>query len=250
MSDTQDSGKEEIVDVLNPLTVITEDAQLQALEQEVVDDLPAKFKGKTAKEIAQSALEAEKLIGKQGHELGELRKIVDGYLQSQLKPNTASDESKQEGQEKTTLDPKYDAGLRSIKKMETELKLRDAHPDFKQIVQDPEFAEWIGKSKVRTKLFQEADKEYDFDAADELFNNWKEIKTLRATKEADAKSEEERKAELKTAKAGSGAGAGGGSGGKKIYLRADLIKLRQFNPDKYNSMDAEIQLAYKEGRVR
>ncbi len=247
MSDTQDSGNEQIVDVLNPLTVIEDTPEIKELEQEVDNDLPAKFRGKTAKEIAQSALEAEKLIGKQGHELGELRKIVDGYIQAQL-PSATKGDSKNDGKEEAPLSPEYQSGLRSIRKMETELKLRDAHPDFKEIVKDPEFGEWIGKSKVRSKLFLAADKEYDFDAADELFSNWKEIKTLRATKEAEGESEEKRKADLKAAKAGSGTGSG--SGGKKIYLRADLIKLRQFNPDKYNSMDAEIQLAYKEGRVR
>jgi hypothetical protein len=246
MSDTQDSGNEQIVDVLSPLTEIEDTPEIKDLEHDVENDLPAKFRGKTAKEIAQSALEAEKLIGKQGHELGELRKIVDGYLKSQLQPATKG--ANEQEKESANRDPQYEAGLRSIKKMETELKLRDAHPDFKDIVKDEAFAEWIGASKIRSKLFQAADAEYDFDAADELFTNWKEIKTLKATKEAENGAEEKRKVDLKAAKTSNG--SGGGSGGKKIYLRADLIKLRQHNPDKYNSMDAEIQLAYKENRVR
>jgi hypothetical protein len=43
-------------------------------ETEETDDLPDKYKGKTAAEIARMHEEAEKLIGKQGAELGELRK--------------------------------------------------------------------------------------------------------------------------------------------------------------------------------
>lgn len=241
MSDTQES-QEQIIDVLTPTTERTE-LHVDTLEAEIADDLPVKFQGKTAKEIAQSALEAEKLIGRQGKELGELRGIVDGYIKGQL--GKASVGEKEEGNK---ADPQMEAGLRSIRKMETELALRDSHPDYKEIVQKPEFSEWIGKSKVRSKLFLAADKEYDFDAADELFSNWKELELLKATKEADSSQEEKRKADLKAAKTGTGTGSG--TSGKKVYLRADLIKLRQNNPEKYNAMDKEIQAAYQEGRVR
>jgi hypothetical protein len=37
---------------------------------------------------------------------------------------------------------------------------------------------------------------------------------------------------------------------KKIYRRADIIKLMQTDPDKYDSMQPEIMAAYSEGRVR
>src|SRR3972149_2774295 len=117
MSETLEPSEEQVIDILTPITK-REDLSIETLEEEVADDLPAKFKGKTAKEIAASALEAD----------------------------------------------------------------------------------------------------------------------------------DKRKAELKVAK--TGAGTGSSAGGKKVYLRADLIKLRQFQPDKYNSLDKEIQQAYAEGRVR
>jgi hypothetical protein len=48
------------------------------------DDLPEKYRGKTAKEIAQMHAEAEKLLGRQSSEVGELRRVFDTYIQSQL----------------------------------------------------------------------------------------------------------------------------------------------------------------------
>lgn len=242
MSEVQDSSNDQVIDVLTPATK-RQDLHIDTIQEED-SNLPAKFKGKTALEIANSALEAEKLIGRQGQELGELRSIVDGYIKSQLGQKTNVGEKQVDVQ----TDPKVEEGLRTIRKMETELKLREAHQDYKTIVVDPEFAEWVGKSKVRTKLFNAADKDYDFDAADELLSNWKELKELKATKDADNAEDDKRKADLKSAKTGSGTGTG--TGGKKVYLRADLIKLRQYNPDKYNAMDEEIQAAYRENRVR
>ena len=37
---------------------------------------------------------------------------------------------------------------------------------------------------------------------------------------------------------------------KKIFRRADIMKLMQTNPDKYDMMQDEIMSAYREGRVR
>ncbi len=66
--------------------VETEDTNEVAQEATVVEDvqddseaLPDKYKGKSAKEIAQMHMEAERLIGRQGSEVGELRRIVDDY---------------------------------------------------------------------------------------------------------------------------------------------------------------------------
>ena len=47
-------------------------------------------------------------------------------------------------------------------------KLVAAHSDYQTIMQEPEFAEFVLKSPIRKQLFQAADKNYDFEAADEL----------------------------------------------------------------------------------
>ena len=43
---------------------------------------------------------------------------------------------------------------------------------------------------------------------------------------------------------------GSGESTRKIYRRADLIKLRMTDPDRYMSLQDEILAAYNEGRVK
>ena len=65
-----------------------EDEQVQDnLEQEpepqdTEDDIPEKYKGKSVKDIVRMHQEAERAIGKQGSEVGELRRIVDDFVQA------------------------------------------------------------------------------------------------------------------------------------------------------------------------
>ena len=54
-------------------------------------------------------------------------------------------------------------------------QIGEKHPDYEAIIKNENFVDWIKSSDVRTELFQRADK-YDFNAADELLSNWKEIK--------------------------------------------------------------------------
>jgi hypothetical protein len=43
---------------------------------------------------------------------------------------------------------------------------------------------------------------------------------------------------------------GAGETSRKVYRRADLIKLRMTDPDRYMQMSDEIMQAYSEGRVK
>jgi len=58
-----------------------EDEEVQQ-EAQVEEDVPEKYRGKTPKEIIAMHQEAEKLIGKQGGEVGELRKVVDDFIKT------------------------------------------------------------------------------------------------------------------------------------------------------------------------
>ncbi len=118
---------------------------------------------------------------------------------------------------------------------------------MQQILGDPKFAEWIKSSKIRTQLFVQADQQYDADAADELFSLWKERKTV--TQQTAAVEKQARKQQLKAASTGNARGSAEGSR-KKVYRRADLIKLMKTDPERYQALSGEILTAYAEGRVK
>ena len=226
------------------------------------DDIPEKYQGKSTAEIVRMHQEAEKLLGKQSGEVGELRSVVDSYIQTQLdttpvQATPPEDEDIDFFSEPEKAMERAIANHPSIKKAEaanlnnqrttalTQLKSR--HPDMEQIVQDGKFVEWIKASKIRTQLFAQADRQYDYEAADELFTNWKDrqgavAKTVAAEKDT-------RKAAVKTASTGSTKG-NGEQRAKKVYRRSDIIKLMQDDPDRYLALSDEITQAYAEKRVR
>jgi hypothetical protein len=118
---------------------------------------------------------------------------------------------------------------------------------MQDILSDPKFAEWIKASKIRTQLFVAADQQYDADSADELFSLWKERKTV-AQQTANVEKQA-RKQSLKAANTGNARGSAEGSR-KKVYRRADIIKLMKNDPDRYQALSEEIMAAYAEGRVK
>jgi len=242
-----------------------EQTSLEEEQPETPDeDIPEKYKGKSVKDIVAMHQNAEQLLGKQGQEVGELRRIVDDFISSQS--------VKQEKEAQTALDELDETAFfenpkETIKKIldnhpsvkqsqelavqlkqqETLARIKAEHPDFATIIQDPAFADWIGKSKVRQRLLNEADKNYDFDSADELLSLWKERKqTLQTTVDTEKK---QRKEQVKTASTGTSKGSGE-KPSRKIYRRADIIELMRKDPDRYASLMPEIRQAYAEGRVK
>jgi len=115
------------------------------------------------------------------------------------------------------------------------------------ILQDPKFAEWIKASKIRTQLFVQADQQYDADAADELFSLWKERKTV--AQQTAQVEKQARKQQVRAANTGNARGSAEGTR-KKVYRRADIIKLMKNDPDRYQALSDEIMAAYAEGRVK
>jgi hypothetical protein len=158
----------------------------------------------------------------------------------------------------------------TLKATEATARFNAAHPDAAEIMQDPEFRTWIQASRVRTALLHRAHSKFDFDAGDEVFGTWKALKgvkkpeaaaettaptsddTRAAAKTLAAAAAAKRKQELAAATAPTGGSAGGGKaeGGKKIYRRADVLRLMEEDPDRYEALAPEITLAYAEGRVR
>lgn len=234
-------------------------------EQQQQPDIPEKYQGKSLEDVVRMHQEAEKLLGKQSSEVGELRKVVDSYIQEQLSQQQAPQTQQQYDAEDDVdffVDPEK-AVSRAIenhpkikeaqeytnqyKKQTALATLQGKHPDMQTILNDSKFAEWIKASKVRTKLFVQADQQYDYEAADELFSLWKERQST--VKQTAAVETQARKQQLKSANTGSARGTSEGAR-KKIYRRADIIKLMKTDPERYQALSDEIFKAYQEGRVR
>ena len=240
---------------------VEETQEEQTLETE--DDLPEKYKGKSAAEIAKMHQEAEKALGRQGGEVGELRKIVDDFVKAQLETKTAPEQHSEPDEEVDWyLNPEKavekaianhpklkeaEAYTSEIKRSKALEDLGKLHPDYGQVLQDSNFIEWVQGSRVRQQLLAQADKNYDIEAADELLNSWKSRSN--ATQAAVSQEKTERKKQLKSASTGSVSGSGEAPS-RKIYRRADIIKLMQTDPDRYMQMADEIAQAYAEKRVK
>lgn len=234
--------------------------EVVAQEQEV-EELPEKYKGKSAKEIAQMHMEAEKLIGRQGSEVGELRRLVDDYIRAQTtsKPQLQAEPVEEEeffADPKKAVEKAVEShpAIQQAKQLNVEMTrqralaaLQATHPDYTQIVTDPAFQNWVYASKVRQELLVRADRQYDFDAANELLTLYKE-RSGAATKTVEA----EKQARTQAVKAATTSVSTGSDEvpSKKIYRRAEIMELMQKNPDKYDAMQDEILAAYRERRVR
>ena len=230
-------------------------------EEQDVDDIPEKYRGKSAKELARMHQEAEKLLGRQSSEVGELRKVVDTYIQTQLSQQAPQQEEEDEDID-FFVDPdkaiaraierhpkiqQADQVTQQYKKQTALSQLQQRHPDMQQILTDPKFAEWIQASKIRTQLFVQADQKFDHDAADELFSLWKERRGV--VEQTVAAEKAGRKQQVKAASTGNARGNPDGNV-RKIYRRADIIKLMKTDPERYMQMSDEIMRAYQEGRVK
>jgi hypothetical protein len=234
-------------------------------EQPQEPEVPEKYQGKSVEELVQMHQELEKFSGKQSTEVGELRKVVDDYIQTQLSNQQAPQQQQQTDDEDDVdffVDPKTavsraidnhpkikeaQAYTQQYKQQATLAQLKSDHPEMEQILQDPKFAEWIKGSKVRTQLFVQADQMYDYDSANELFSLWKEKnQVVQQTAQAEKVA---RKSAVKSANTGNARGTAEGSR-RKVYRRADIIKLMQSDPDRYMALQPEIMAAYAEGRVK
>lgn len=232
-----------------------------AEEQEHQVAIPEKFQGKSLDDIVKSYTELEKLHGRQSREMGELRKLADDLVMRSLQP--ATQEVKDDPVDIYSDPDRYIAKMvdnnpklkelevaaKSVQRQELLGELKSRYGDVEQIVADPEFQDWVTKSKVRTELFVRADKAFDKDAALELLETWNERKMITTTKKAKEDQEERLNNDLGAASSVKG-NSGVSEGGGKIYRRADIIRLQITDPKRYEKLAPEIRKAYAEGRVK
>lgn len=233
-----------------------ENQQIEEAKQ-AVPELPEKYRGKSVEDVVRMHQEAEKLIGRTMNEVSEVRKLADELIKSQLTPKPKVEEAKpvdffenpQEAiRQQIDSNPRVQAAEQYARQAQTEQAkrtLNQIHPDVQQIVADEDFRNWIAGSKVRQQLFQQADN-YDLDAANELLSTYKELRSVKQQREA-AVDNTARDATLKQVAVDTG---GSGESGRKVYRRADLIRLKMRDPQKYSSMQDEIMAAYSEGRIK
>lgn len=237
---------------------------LEAIQPEEVteeaNDLPEKYQNKSVEDLVRMHQEAEKLVGRQGDEVGQLRRVVDDYIQQEIDKREDKTESVEEIDFFTDPDKAIESKINNhpaVKQAMAQAEkfnqasnlanLQRKYPKMEGYLQDDKFKEWVEGTDFRKALYTKANNEYDFQAADEMFGLWEERVSLvnqTATMEASDRSNQVRKAST-----GSGSGSRAGNG-KKVYRRADIIKLMSTDPERYASMADEIQQAYADGRVK
>jgi hypothetical protein len=246
-----------------------ETLELQEAEtQEPAYEVPDKFSGKSVEDIVKSYQNLEQELGRKSQEIGELRNLSDSFLKAEISRNGPQTSQANENSNNETEDDFFEDPSKAVNSLiekhprfqefqefqakqsqdSSKVQLEQTHPDYVDIVQDTGFQDWVKASKFRVNLFEEADK-YNYEAADELLTHWKERSMIDKTAEVKQEQADSRKKALKTGKTESRSSSDS-TAGKKTYRRADLIRLKQNDPNRYADLADEIFNAYAEGRVK
>lgn len=254
----EENGRQEPEEAVHDTSDLASPEQVEQPIEE--PSVPDKYQGKSASELVRMHQEAERMLGRQSGEVGELRKVVDEFVLSQS--SSKEEEATQDEELDYYADPAKamtraidnHPAIREAQKASSDLKkqsaqsiLKEKHPDMKDMLLDQSFVSWVGDSPFRTRLLQQADRNFDYEAADEVFSMWKERKSLIGQTERVEKTS--RTAAVKAASTGGSAGTSPTSS-KKVFRRADIIKLMKNDPERYASLSDEIMVAYSEGRVK
>ncbi len=242
------------------MLVDKESDELGELEvEETKPKLPELYEGKSLEDVIRMHQEANNMIGKQAQEVGEVRKLADELLkqnlgskqqQVEVEPEVDFFENPQKAVQ-NTIDKHPDvlaarqAGM-EFKRMQIQQKLAQDHPDYTKVVNDSEFQSWVKSSPIRLGLYAKADGEFDYDSANELLSTFKQLRGVRVKESGQA----DNAARAKTMKAIEVDTGGSGESSKRVYRRADLIRLKMQDPNRYDALSDEIMLAYAEKRVR
>lgn len=256
----------EFIETQDEFEAVEQQQATQPVQESSAPELPEKLRGKTAAELAKIISDQEQFIGKQAREVGEVRSLADQLIKRQFETEQAAKQTSEPELDDSDflLNPKdaidkavanhpsvkqaQEAAIR-MNMMQRRNALLEKHPDVGTIVQDPEFQAWVQASPSRAKKFMQAHQQFDLDAGDDLLSTFKELREARKVqKEAGESLRAEADSSLRAASVPVGNAAVEGS--KKIYRRADLIKLQLTDPRRYMALQDEIMQAYAEKRVR
>ena len=249
-STVEDSTDDEVQQETDEAPNLESELQETQAEQEQSE---AKFRGMDPDQLWDSYQNLERKMSQQGQELGQIRQLADTLIQSQARPKEEEIDFFDDPSAAVRREIESNSYLKSIEEQAKRMQAMSArsellrrHNDYEEIDKSPEFSKWLESSKARQKLYLDASQNLDVDIADELMSMFKDSKARQST-EAE-KLDSERKETLKSVKSESG--TSGSAATKKIFRRADLLKLQIQDPDRYDQMQDEILLAYAEGRVK
>lgn len=248
--------------------------------QQIAETVPAKYKEKSVDDLINMHVNLEKVLHRQGTEVGQLRKLVD--TQSQLLAASTRAGTVQPGQGTTvepikaapitaeallsrpdeslsqavSQNPSVTQNAQRLNDLEMNLARKDfedKYSTYREDVQNPDFQAWVLKSQTRSKLLVDLDKNYNFGSGKELWELWSE--------HTEAKGAAERALGQKVAAATTikGSSSEVSQGLKPTYSRAKLAELQiraergdmaaqaRWNDPQFQN---EYQLAYHEGRVK
>lgn len=216
------------------------DPQVPEPPKDPEPELPEKFQGKSAGDIAKAYSELENKLGRQSQEIGQLRAAVT----QQVTPQPT---------EEDFLDDPAAAVERRVQQVVAPLvektfvsELDRERPGWQDVVKDESFQDWVLASKARKLLLGEA-QAFDLEAAQELIDGWttrqgmSEEMVERSTEQA---VQQDRKLRAAVTEGGTTRRPRG-----KIYKRAYVQHLKATNPREYKAQFEDIYRAYQEGRV-
>jgi len=239
--------------------------------QTIEKGAPERFKGKSVDDLIQMHVNLEKVLHRQGNELGQARKTIDlqsqalanaiprtnpiQVVQPQAQPPLTAETLLVDPQKALdqAIRPVATATAQRLDNLEKKLSQNDfeaKHPDFLKDVQDPEFQTWVAGSTARKKLISGLN-QYDFDAGNDLWELWNEHK---AAQQSVQKNIADKTKAATTVKSSPGEPVG-----KPVYSRAKLaeLQIRAMNGDmaaKARWEDPEFQKeylsAYAEDRIK
>jgi len=244
-----------------------------SLEQNLEDDLPEKYRGKSAAEIARMHMEAEKEKSRLANEVGQFRTVADDLLglQRELREDKTRQQAKKEPITSDELFANPDDALEravsanptvsetraevaALRRQVAQTRFEKDYPDYHKDINDPAFGDWVKSNKIRAALGISANNG-DYDAASNLWSLW-------AERNQDLEEIETKKKEIRRKQERAGVLEGSTvSGGdtEKTYSRADMMALHQramagdpvarakWNDPSYQALRTA---AYAEGRVK
>lgn len=255
MAEEIDDGSEQYVETQE--TQPESEIQAEEVKAQQEEDIPQKYRGKGVADLIKMHQNAEQLASRHAQEVGEVRRLADELIKSQLtkKPEVEQPkevdffENPQEAiRQAVESNPKVRAAEEyalNVQRQMAAQQLAAKHPDFMDVNANPEFQDFIKASKVRQKLYVDANN-YDFEAADELLSTFKQLRTV----QRQAASDVEKKARDASLRAASVDTSGTGETGKKIWSRREIMERRIHDPNWIARNQEEISRAYREGRVK